>query len=362
MRHFWDHYLKRIVALLLVFGLYWAARLPSVSEDERRELASRYAFTGHELPTVQSEQQRQVRPVNPSLKHIDAWISSVGAAIALTDLDGDQLSNDVCVVDTRTDHVVITPVPESGERYETFVLNPGAFFDRKTMCPTGFVPDHINEDGLNDIVVYYWGRTPIAFLQRPPADEHAKLAAEQFVACEIVPGNERWFTNAATRADVDGDGHVDLIIGNYFQDGARILDASADTQESMQHSMSRAFNAGTNRILLWQAGQSGQSPGVQFREATGVFDIANQPVANGWTLSVAAGDLDGDQLPEIYFGNDFGPDRFLHNRSEPGKPRFALLTGRRHLSTPSSKVIGCDSFKGMGADFGDLNGDGQLDI
>jgi len=38
------------------------------------------------------------------------------------------------------------------------------------------------------------------------------------------------------------------------------------------------------------------------------------------------------------------------------------LEGRKTLTTPSSKVLGRDSFKGMGIDFGDLNGDGRLDI
>src|SRR4029077_7387316 len=69
-----------------------------------------------------------------------------------------------------------------------------------------------------------------------------------------------------------------------------------------------------------------------------------------------------DLLPEIYFANDFGPDRLLHNRSRPGELRFALLEGRKTLTTPNSKVLGRDSVKGMGVDFGDLNGDGYLDI
>ena len=38
---------------------------------------------------------------------------------------------------------------------------------------------------------------------------------------EVAPDGGRWFTNAATLADLDGDGHADLIIGNYFPDGAR---------------------------------------------------------------------------------------------------------------------------------------------
>ncbi len=64
-------------------------------------------------------------------------------------------------------------------------------------------------------------------------------------------GGERWYTNAATFADRDGDGHVDLVIGNYFQDGARILDATATGREETQNSMSRASNGGRNRLLLW---------------------------------------------------------------------------------------------------------------
>ncbi|HEX8186630.1 MAG TPA: CRTAC1 family protein, partial [Blastocatellia bacterium] len=38
------------------------------------------------------------------------------------------------------------------------------------------------------------------------------------------------------------------------------------------------------------------------------------------------------------------------------------LTGEKTITTPGSKVLGRDSFKGMGVDFGDLNGDGLLDI
>jgi hypothetical protein len=79
-------------------------------------------------------------------------------------------------------------------------------------------------------------------------------------------------------------------------------------------------------------------------------------------LAIGTADLDGDLRPEIYFANDFGPDRLLHNRSKPGQLQFALLEGEKGLTTPNSKVLGHDSYKGMGVDFADINQDGLLDI
>ena len=74
-------------------------------------------------------------------------------------------------------------------------------------------------------------------------------------------------------------------------------------------------------------------------------------MTNGWTLALAARDLNGDLLPELYIANDFGPDRLMVNISRPGKPSFKLAEGRRDWLTPRSSVLGQDSFKGMGADF-----------
>ncbi len=187
----------------------------------------------------------------------------------------------------------------------------------------------------------------------------SNLTGAGYVRREIAPEGGRWFTNAATLADLDGDGHADLIVGNYFPDDARILDALAGGREAMQHSMSRADNGGRKHLLRWTGGSRGLEPTVQFEEARGVLD---EPVASSWTLAIGAADLDGDLLPEIYLANDFGPDRLLHNRSRSGEFHFALLEGRKSLTTPNSKLVGRDSFKGMGVDFGDVNGDGRLDF
>src|SRR5439155_1054648 len=163
---------------------------------------------------------------------IVSWISTVGAGIALGDLDGDGLSNDACLVDPRTDQVILTAVPGAVARYAPFTLVPAPF--------------------------------PHESIRTAP-------------------------------------------MGCLFAD-------------------------------------------------------LNENVGTGWTLAMGACDLDGDLRPEIYIANDFGPDRLLYNKSTPGHVAFKPLRGRRGWTTPKSKVLGQDSFKGMGVDCADLNGDGLPDL
>jgi hypothetical protein len=363
------HWLRRKaaagLAAVLLLTLYGFTRQPTVPDDERRALASRFAFERRELPVFSIPPHQHVRAVHPAVEHISAWISAVGASVALGDLDGDGLANDACIVDPRIDMVMASPLPGSGDRFPYFVLDPFPLpYERATMAPMGCLLADLNEDGWTDVVAYYWGRTPVAFLRRvEPGGETAFTGQSRFRPVEILAGAGRrpplWNTTAMTLADIDGDGHLDLVVGNYFPDGAPVLDPPSDRPWPMQDSRSRATNAGANRILRWAGATTGAEPTVAFEEAAGALDAE---VAGGWTLAVAAADLDGDLLPEIYFANDFGPDRLLHNRSTPGRVRLALLEGVKGPATPSSKVLGRDSFKGMGVDFGDLNDDGLLDI
>jgi hypothetical protein len=339
--------------------LSFQARVPDISAAEAMRLASRFHFVAHAFPVAGASQAKNVRAVQPSLKRISAWISSVGAAVAVGDLDSDGLPNDVCLVDPRTDQVTIQPASQTGDRYARFELQP-PHNDPATTAPMGCLIGDLNEDGLLDVVVYYWGRTPVAFLRKSGTPGRAApLRAEDYVAVELVPGAERWYSNAGLFADVDGDGHPDLIIGNYFQDGAHILDASATGTEVMHNTKSRSFNGGAKHILLWKEPRPEDNQPIRFEEAKNVFP---PEVEHGWTLGAGAADLDGDLLPELYFAHDFGPDRLLHNISTPGHVAFTLLQGHRGFTTPASSVLGRDSFKGMGVDFADLNGDGIPDI
>ena len=358
-------YTPFLVTLALLVGMYAVARPATESGAQAAHLASAYRFTPLSIGIPGGYPQQSIRGVNRDYEHIRAWISAIGAGVAMNDLDGDGLPNDLCLVDPRIDRVVVTPVPGRGaDRYAPFVVDTTPLPVDRTTVPSSCIPADLNEDGRMDLLVLYLGRTPVVHLSRTGV---TGLSPRSYVARELVPParpgprytGPKWQTGtAAAVADFDGDGHDDLYLGGYWPDGP-VFDDTASTGVAMNRSLSDAHNGGADHVLRWIGGTGGTEPTVRYREAPGVL---RPDVSHGWALAAAARDLDGDLLPELYIGQDFGPDSLLHNRSTPGHIRFARVEGLRHPMVPKSKRLGGDSFKGMGVDFGDLDGDALPDI
>src|SRR5436305_9741564 len=89
-----------VMAIVVLAGL----RIVASSQEAvagAPQIAAQYRFT--ELPIAMPPgydklPMKTIRQVNPAYQHISAWISSIGASIAINDLTGHGRSDSMCIV------------------------------------------------------------------------------------------------------------------------------------------------------------------------------------------------------------------------------------------------------------------------
>ena len=169
-------------------------------------------------------------------------------------------------------------------------------------------------------------------------------------------------------ADVDGDGRLDLffataahdfhakIVGLLEGGEAAIADLAPEEQAALRAALPAARAAAAAGRLDANVDQLGPANALLLNRGGGRFEDVT--AAAGLllyrnTLQGAFGDADGDGRPDLFLANDFAPAAFFVNRSTPGRPRFE--DGTR--AAEADRV-----YFGMGASWGDVDGDGDLDL
>jgi enediyne biosynthesis protein E4 len=356
-----------VVAIIALVVAYLVAGDPAQASGAT-QTAAQYSFK--ELPIAMppgynDQKMNTIRQVNPAYYHIRSWISAVGASVAINDLTGHGRSDGMCIVDTRTNDVVVTytPTAPAEDRFTPFVLNAAPLQVNDTMAPTGCLAGDFTGSGLMDLLVFYWGRSPILFLLKPGTKT---LSASAYQPQDLLSGVDSdgqyngplWNTDAVTVADLTGNGHPDIIVGNYFPTSP-VLNTHGANDVVMPNSLSNATNGGGVQILQWQSAVAGPDPSVTYKQVDGAVPFED---TTGWTLALATADLTGDGLPDLYIGNDFGHGHLLYNESTGNQIKFTEATNSRGPTTPKSFVLDSGSFKGMGVDFADMNDNGKFDF
>lgn len=336
-RRFWLVVLAALVVsgtavALVVRPIFFGTSGPAAPKEFRQaagarpfvEMTRQAGFTHvHHKPTLDKK-----------LAPIMSWVASVGAAAAAGDFDGDGWV-DLYVTDSA--------VGEPNRLYRN--LGNGRFEDVAEKAGVARANDRdgtsmdcvwgdYDNDGRLDLYVAKWGRD---ILYHNNGDgTFSDVTARAFRDEQGRPGAPWANACAAVWVDYDLDGRLDLYVGNYF---APFDLWNLETTKIMHDDFEKARNAGRN--FLYHNNGDGS-----FTEVAGKLGLDDP----GWTLAVGAADINNDGWPDIYCADDFGPDQLFLNRGD-GTFRDA-----------TEQSIGVDSKKGMNIDFGDIDGDGWLDM
>ena len=268
------------------------------------------------------------------------FIEPIGSGVALFDFDNDG-DLDLYCVNGSTLPKVDAPMPPTNILYRN---DEGVFTDvtnEASVGDTGYglgccVGDY-NNDGFTDLYVTNYGAN---VLYRNNGDSTFTDVAD----IAGVAGDQ--FSSGCAFVDVDADGYLDLYIVNYVQ-----FDPNTNpecTRLGVRTYCTPEALPGAADILYRNNGDD---------TFTDISEKAGIGATSGKGLGVVCGDIDNDGDVDIFVANDTTPNFLYRNDTDTAikMTEDALFAGVA-LSEEGR------AYSGMGANLGDFDNDGYLDI
>jgi hypothetical protein len=275
----------------------------------------------------------------------DHLLESACGGVALFDYDGDGWL-DIYLVTAAE----LTPARERVPHRNALYRNLGGwkFEDVSRQAGvdlaawgSGACAGDFDGDGRLDLYVTNWG--PNALFRNRGDGTFEEVAARAGVAAG------GWSTGCAF-FDADGDGDLDLYVARYVE---TTWDAVVRAQRTL------VWRDGPH-IMVGPAGLPGESDlffenvgGGRFVEATAAHGLTDASRAYGF--GVVTTDYDDDGLVDVFVANDSNPNFLYHNLGNGRFESTGLAAGVAVNGDARAQA-------GMGADAGDYDGDGRIDL
>ncbi|WP_339647737.1 VCBS repeat-containing protein [uncultured Salegentibacter sp.] len=205
---------------------------------------------------------------------------------------------------------------------------------------TGVSMVDINHDGLLDIYVSNAGNIEGADRKNELFINNGDLTFTEDGASYNL--DENGFTTHAAFFDYDGDGDLDVyILNNSFIPVSSLSFNNKRDLRSEDWDLPEIFKGGGDKLLRNDDGKF-----TDVSEEAGIYGSLI-----GFGLGVTVGDVNNDQLPDLYISNDFYERDYLYINNGDGTFTEDIKNRVSHLSLSS-----------MGADMADINNDARPEI
>jgi len=271
----------------------------------------------------------QAPALDPKLEPIMPEVASMGASVSIVDFDRDgwpdiyvvnsAIGSKNCLYRNMGDGTFKDVASELGI---ADVNQPG------TGVSTGAVWGDYDNDGYEDLFLIKWGRPEL----------YHNDQGHGFTRVSEQAGLPRWINaNSAIWFDYDGDGLLDLFVGGYYSEDIDLWHLT--TTRIMPDSFEYAKNGG-RKYLFHNLGNG------KFEEVSAKVGIDS----HRWTLAASAADLRGTGHPDLFVSNDYGVSELYFN------------DGKRFHEVGKETGIGFAPKSGMNAAFGDILNQGEYAV
>ena len=302
-----------------------AAEVSSGDVDARAQYGFRLVESGkaaglnftHQSPTL-----------DPKLAHIMPLVASMGAAVSVVDVDADGHAD-----------LYVTTSREGAHNQFYRNLGDGTFEEiggrlgiadvnaAETGVSMGAVWGDYDNDGFEDLLLFRWGRAEL--FHNDGGNSFAPVPQASLPAWANI--------NTAVWLDFDRDGRLDVFLGGYYPEDVNLW-RLANTR-MMPQSFEYASNGG-RKYLYRNLG------GGRFEEVSAQVGLTSRR----WSLAAVAADLDGSGYPDLFIANDYGVSELFLNE------------GGRFREVGRTSGVGYAPKSGMNASVGDVFNDGRLAI
>jgi len=267
--------------------------------------------------------------LDPKLAHIMPEVASMGASVSIVDFDRDGWPD-----------IYVTNSKEGSKNHLYRNMHDGTFKDvaeemgiadvnqPATGVSMGSVWGDYDNDGYEDLFLIKWGRPELFH------NDHG----HGFTRVSDEAGLPPWINaNTAVWFDYDGDGLLDLFVGGYYPEDVDLWHLKSTRM--MPESFEYAKNGG-RKYLFHNLGNG------KFEEVSAKVGISSRR----WALAAAAADLRGTGHPDLFIANDYGVSELYIN------------DGKQFHEAGEQTGVGFAPKSGMNVAFGDIFNQGRYSV